>query len=37
MLRRIHLYTTPYYILYKGEIEKTNTRKPNKRHYNYIR
>ncbi len=19
MLRRIHLYTTPYYILYKGE------------------
>ena len=27
MLIQIHLYDTPYYILYKGEIEKTNTRK----------
>ena len=27
MLLQILLHATPYYILYKGEIEKTNTRK----------
>ena len=37
MLLQIHLYTTPYYILYKDETKKRTQEKPNKRHYNYIR